>query len=198
MCLATAHAQVTQRFSAWTQASTEVDLTKDLEFQVTQMFRSDLLPYSFKQLNTELQLGYKFNKHWSAGGEFRFIGSNDAELRYSLYGKYRDGIEDFELQIRSKYQVQTSRNELPESAFRNKFLLGYEVTKDIMPYISYEIFYTMYYRENSFNEYRIEPGLELELNKHNDLALYYIHGRERNTNAPTIRHVFGLSYEYKW
>ena len=36
-----------QRYSAWLEAKTEIELFKDVDLTITQMFRSDLLPYSF-------------------------------------------------------------------------------------------------------------------------------------------------------
>jgi len=191
--------QIEQQFSGWTQVSTEFEIIKDLEIQVAQMFRFEMLPYEYNQVNTELQGTWKFNKHWKAGAEYRLTStSKEEQSRFAIFGRYRDGIDDFELQFRSKLQVETSNFGLPETIFRNKALLGYEITKDIMTYVSYELFYELYEVENTFNQYRIEPGIDLRLNKHNHLSLYYIHSRSMNTNNPRIRHISGLSYEYKW
>ncbi len=195
---AVAHAQQL-RYSAWLEAKTEVELWKDVDLTVTQMFRSDLLPYSFGQVNTELSAAYKFNKHWRAGAEYRFIqADNNQRNRYAVFAKYRDGINDFELAIRSQYQMETSRTALPEYVFRNKGSLGYELTKDLMPYIGFELFYRQYFRENNFNEYRISGGMEWELNKHNDVELFYTFSREINVSNPDLRHIFGFSYKYNW
>ena len=127
-----------QRYSAWLEAKTEIELFKDVDLTITQMFRSDLLPYSFGQVNTELSASYKLNKHWRVGAEYRYIQTdNQQRNRYAISAKYRDGINDFELAIRSQYQMETSSTALPEYVFRNKGSLGYELTKDLMPYMAF-------------------------------------------------------------
>ena len=188
-----------QRYSAWLEAKTEIELFKDVDLTITQMFRSDLLPYSFGQVNTELSASYKLNKHWRVGAEYRYIQTdNQQRNRYAISAKYIDGINDFELAIRSQYQMETSSTALPEYVFRNKGSLGYELTKDLMPYMAFELFYRQYFRENIFDEYRLAGGLEWELNKHNDVDIFYIYSREFNVSNPDFRHIFGLSYKYNW
>ena len=71
----------------------------------------------------------------------------------------------WELQWRMKAQIQWTQFELPEKELRNRFLLGYEINKHLMPYLAAEYFLTADHAETSFREYRYMAGAEYELNK---------------------------------
>jgi hypothetical protein len=184
----------------WVQISVEFEPVDDIEVQFSQMLRTELYPEQLlRQWNTEFGAAYAFNKHWKAGAEVRLTFAEGELLpRYAIYGRYRDGMGDFELQFRTKLQTDVTRTSLPETTLRNRFRLGYEVNKDMLIYVSYESFYRMYYIENLFSENRIETGIDYSINKHNSINLAYINSSEINESNPKTRHIASISYNYKF
>lgn len=189
-----------QQVHGWIQAGAEFDLTKDLELQVSLMARPEIYPdYTLTQYNTEIGLAYAWNKHWKAGLEGRFgLDEGFPESRLAASVRYRDGLGPWELQWRMKAQIQWTQFELPEKELRNRFLLGYEINKHLMPYLAAEYFLTADHAETSFREYRYMAGAEYELNKKQDLELTYIYSNAWNTGNQNIRHIASLSWKYNW
>lgn len=184
----------------WFQVAAEFEPVKDVEVQFSQMIRTELYPeLTFRQWNTEIGAAYAFNKHWKAGAEMRITVTGEGVIpRYAIYGRYRDGIGDFELQFRTKLQTEISKVALPETTLRNRIRTGYELNKDLLIYVSYELFYRMYFVENSFSENRIETGIDYSINKHNSINLAYLNSSEINESNPNTRHIASISYNYKF
>lgn len=189
----------TRSLHSWTEATISYDLNKDIGLKYGQMVRNELFPLNPEvSLISELSADYKFNKHWKAGAECR-LSFSPAEIqpRYAIFVRYRDGIGDFELQVRSKLQSETSQYELPVTEFRNKFSVGYELSKKLMPFVSYELFYRAQAAESNFNAHRTQAGFDYKFNKHHNISLGYMIDTEVYTYKPKQKHVISLSYAYE-
>lgn len=186
-------------YATWIQAGLEFEIVNDLDFAITEIVKQDIEFTGVHSLNTDVELKYKFAKKWSASADYRLkLLPTETIHRFGTSINFREGMGKFDLYFRSKYQYEIRQYRLPDQAWRNRIKLRYEATKDIYPYISYELFLNSTYRETSFNTYRVEAGSTFELNKHSEIQLYIMLDQELLKTKPVSYLVFGLAYQYKF
>lgn len=186
-------------YATWIQAGLEFEIVNNLDLAVTEIVKQDIEFPGVHSLNTDVELKYKLAKKWSASVDYRMkLLPTETIHRFGTSINFREGMGKIDLYFRSKYLYEIRQYRLPDQAWRNRIKLRYEATKDIYPYISYELFLNSNYRETSFNTYRIETGSTFELNKHNDIQIYIMLDQELLKTKPVSYLVFGLAYQYKF
>lgn len=186
-------------YAAWLQAGVNFDIIKDLTCEIAEQLRYSFESEAVYLANTDVSLSYKFNKHFKAGAEYRLKRyPGFFTHRPAVSATYSEGFNDFDVSLRTKYQHDFGNYILPDNAWRNKLMVKYNITKDIHPFVSGELFYEIFYKENSFNNFRFETGVKWELNKHNDVDLSYLLDKEFHKVNPIALHVAYISYLYKF
>ncbi|MFN3939452.1 MAG: DUF2490 domain-containing protein [Chitinophagales bacterium] len=184
-------------YATWIQAGVEFEIVNDLDFSLTEIIKQDIAFPVIHSLNTDLEIKYKPAKKWTIAFEYRLkLLPYETINRLGASVSFREGVGKVDLYFRSKYQYEIRQYRIPDQAWRNRIKLRYELTKDIYPYIAYELFLNRTYIETSFNTYRLETGSTFELNKHNEMQVYLMLDQEIWKNKPETYLVAGLAYQY--
>ncbi len=185
--------------NTWVELSADYDINKKIEAGIKYQNRYDWIYKKIAVQLTELSLSYELNEAITIATTYRAsFNLPGFSNRLSFSADYREGFKKIDLIYRTKYQIDWNNYEPRDVAWRNKITLEYELWKDLHPYISFEIFYVIYYTENAFNNYRSEIGIDYEVNKKNDLAFYFMIDQEFNVAKPVSLLVSGINYKYKF
>jgi hypothetical protein len=155
-------------------------------------------------------LEYKLNKRIKLSVNYRFISrrkiDNSYGLRHRFYFDftYRKKIQRFvatyRLRLLEQYTEIYSREtgKIPDYAIRNKLQLRYETDTKYTPFISGELWYSIDYKENLFNQFRLVGGIEYEINKFSSVTLSYIFQKEFNTEDPWTNYITSIGYSFSF
>ena len=183
----------------WVNAGISFEPIKDITVDLNEEARYNASIGSLNQLNTNISIDYKLSKKIKTGVEYRYsIRDNKNTNRFGWGISYKEGMGDFDLNLRTKFQYSPVLDGPEGTSWRNKLGLSYAINKDFSPFVSCEMFYSIANEISQFDNYRIEGGLDYGPNKHNDFTLSWIYDHEFNVNNPDIMHVLSFSYKYSF
>lgn len=199
-----------QNNGQWLSIGLQGKFNKQFSFEVEQGFRfSDWLAISQNNY-TEFGVNYKISKELKFSGAYRFtqrgsmFNSTRFENRFSVEGRYRVKLDDFRLNVRTRYltryrDVFTSENgKVPQRFFRLKAYLDYKINKQFWLSGGTELFWqlTNYYGRG-FNNLWLFGGIDYDLNKQQKISLTYIwQSREFASDDVAFGSVISLSYVF--
>ncbi len=183
----------------WMSVGVSFEPINDITVDINEEARYNMSIGNLYQLNTNFSIDYKLSKKFKSGVEYRYsIRDNRNTNRFGLSVAYKEGMGDFDLSLRSKFQYSPVPDGPEGTAWRNKAGLSYAINKDFSPFVSGEVFYSISNEIDQLDNYRIEGGLDYGPNKHTDFTLSWIYDREFNVNNPDIMHVLTLGYKYSF
>lgn len=190
----------------WISAGADFNLPKGFSAEVQETAKYDATVDLLYQLNTDISLDYKINKHFKATANYRFSSRlnegisapNEGVQRVSFAITGRKGFGDLDLSLRSRYQYDFHQSGINTSAWRNKLTAKYKINKKISPFAGGEIFYSFSNVINQFDDMRLEAGFDYTLNKKNTLSFYYLFDYPFHINDPLTMHIAGIDYIYKF
>ena len=144
---------------------------------------------------------FKLNKHFSFATKYRYIAvpikKNKRRLSFDMY--YSLKKKHFPLSFKYRLRMQDTKkfNSTKQNTdyWRNKFTLGYNISKLVDPFIAYEL----YFKFDNKNEFRVKRftfGLDWRLNKRMDLTTYYRLQQDINVKRPEKLNIVGLNFAY--
>ncbi|MBC8048242.1 MAG: DUF2490 domain-containing protein [Fimbriimonadaceae bacterium] len=186
--------------ATWVQAGGEFDLPKGFTLDISEQLRYNIETADPYRLLTDVAVGYKINKKLKTSFEYRYSSLADSKYnRIAASLSYRDGFGSFDIGFKTKLQYGfTLISGEDRSAWRNKITLKYDELKNINPYLSYEVFYSIANTENKFDNIRPEAGIEWQISDTHDISLYYMIDKPFNENDPLTLYVIGLNYLVKF
>ena len=173
----------------------------DFEFSFSEELRLDENFSHIDKVFSELGAEYKIKKGFYVSLGYRFDRDNDYESgnydlsnRIDLGLSYKQKFENFNLEIKSKYQTKSSSPEENNPTYwRNKLSFDYKLDNPFTPYASYE-FYYQFNDEKVINRTRISIGTKYEINNNNAVKVYYTFENRFNVKNLEHNHIWGLSY----
>ena len=157
---------------------------------------------------TDLGLKYKFNKHFSAGINYRFYQNKNKEEvfqtqhRLSADFKYKQKINRFTLAYRLRFQNKDEDFFTTESGnnlynLRNRLSVDYNINNfKLDPFFDVELFRRFENGNDSyFNKIRWTLGIEYPITKKSDVKLFYRIDNELNQTYNEDTYIIGLGYE---
>jgi len=183
----------------WTGVGFSFEPVNNFTFDFNEELRYNVSVADLYQINSNFSLDYKLSKKFKTGIEYRYsIRDGRNTNRYGWGLGYKEGLNDFELSLRTKFQYSPVPDGKEGTAWRNKAALSYEINKDFSPFVSGELFYSMSNEIDQLDNYRLEAGLNYGPNKHNDFSLSWLFDHEFNVNNPETMHVLTLGYKYSF
>lgn len=171
----------------------------DFKFSLSEEYRRFENFSQTKKLFTELEAKYEFIKDLSFSITYRFnqdrnheYGGFDLNQRFNFDLEYEYGINDFELSIRTRYQISKEIDETGKLS-RNKLSVRYKMRGPLDPYISSELFY-QFNDVRDFNRYRIELGAKYKINKNNSIKFGYLYENKFNRTDLQRNHIYFINY----
>lgn len=161
----------------WTGINFEKKLSKKIRIGLNNQFRLNENFSQPKKMFSELGLSYKFNQYVSSSFRYRFTSrfqkKDRARWTAILKMKYKIKPLDLTPSYRFRYQNEDQFNSNKEiNVMRHKFALGYNMTKLVAPFVSYETFYR-FNQINEFSNYRATIGLKWNLPNKWSISTYY-------------------------
>jgi len=184
-------------FELWSGAAFKLKINKKLSFGVQEQLRFNDTISALNKSFTEVGLKYKFNGHFSVEGSYRYIArpNRSNQHRATIDGNYswdKKGVPlSFNYRLRYQHLFAGKGDYI-----RNKVEFGYNLSKLVDPFISYEIFF----RLNGKNEFRVSRftvGLDWRIIKPLHASVFYRLQDDIFIKTPERRHIFGVMLNYK-
>ncbi|NOQ26745.1 MAG: DUF2490 domain-containing protein [Bacteroidales bacterium] len=203
--------KVTSDLEQWTSIGITKKINKHWKISLDQEFRFKKDISQFDTYFSDLGLGYKFNKHFSLGANYRFYQNKNSEgvfktqHRLSSDIKYKQKINRFTLAYRLRFQnkdedffTSTSSNKLYN--LRNKFSVDYNIKKfKFDPFFDVELYRQIEdINTTELSKLRWTIGLEYSLKKYGDLELFYRIENELNQSYNKDTYILGLGYKFSF
>lgn len=196
-----------QDFGLWTGIEVENKLSKrfDLAMELGNRWKDNLA----QRDESFASVGISWSKKaWSFATNYRFANEKNKDNynlahRFYLQGKYDFEFNRFSLSNRSRIQMQykninrSENGKLPESLFRNRLSLDYNIKGiPLKPEISYEFFYKINnYATKQIEKSRFILGLGYKINKDNQVGLSFITQKTVNQPNPSKKYILGIDYK---
>ncbi len=197
-------------FGIWYKINAEYSFSKKIEVDGTAMLRTFNNGSKIETAFLEGNVSYKFNKHLSISGAYRFNKNleddgvlhtrhkwiadikGETELgRFDLSGRLR-------FQRQDKTYFEDADDEIPDYHARMKFKTVYKTHSfPINPSISFETFSRVFEAtEKPIDKYRAGVGIEYSLNKKNSFEVEYMFERDFLPHLKNLNLVM-LTYDIK-
>lgn len=184
----------------WTAATFRVRFNKMIRISVEEQFRFNDTLSSFQGALSELGLRYCVNKRLSVKGGYRyFIGNGSANsMRYTFDVSYRWRKKSVPVSFSYRFRFQNSRENSTgtnKTYLRNRFSVGYRLSKRINPYLSYGLYYRLN-GKNEFRAWRLTGGIDWSFSKRCVLTTFYRYSKEINVMLPEADRIIGVMFSY--
>ena len=194
---------------------TTISVDKKISPKVTVFFDEELRLFNnVSQINlnyTNFGVSYSINKNIKISGVYRWIEKSQPNGTYSSRHRFYNDISlkykinPLTFAYRSRLQTQvrdvysSDNGTVPESYWRHKFDLKFDLNKPYTPYIAAEFRYQFNnnrIREanNEFDRGRYYIGCDYKITGSSTFGLYYMIQREFNINDPETDYVLGITY----
>lgn len=160
---------------------------------------------NFSNLNsaiTEAGISYEVTDRISAKTTFRYYYNTESFNRYRYTGDLSYSFSEKGFPWRFKYRIRFQntkkiyKNEY-STYIRNRFTVGYNLTKIADPYVAYEAYFKLNY-VNKFTVNRFYVGLDWKILKDLELETYFMLESEFGEPKPKITRVFGIGFAYNF
>lgn len=192
-------AQIPTDNELWSGGALDLKLNKKWSLGLKEQFRINNNISTLNQVFTELSGKYKVNKYFRLKANYRFVArpqkNNKTRLSLDILAKLKK--KDFPLSFGYRMRFQravTSVSKNTRSYIRNKFVVNYNLSKLVDPFIAYEIYFRPDKKE--FRVSRLTLGLDWKLNKRMELTSFYRIQRDINIKKPTRQNIIGVMFTY--
>jgi len=184
---------------AWISMGVSHEPVNDFTLEVNEEIRYNISVEELYQINTNISVDYKLSKKFKTGVDYRYSvrdGRNTNRFGWGI--SYKEGMQDFDLSLRSKLQYSPVPDGAEGTSWRNKAALSYQINKDFSPFVSGELFYSMSNEIDQLDNYRVEAGLDYGPNKHHDFTISWLYDVEFNVNNPDKMQVITFGYKHSF
>ena len=137
--------------------------------------------------NIDFKLGYRYSIRPGSNSK------NRINLDFNYDFKKKGSPFSFSNRVRFQF-ARTSNSGKTESFLREQIQMGYNLSKLVDPFVSFEIFFK--FGNNEFRNLRSSIGFDWKISKHWSASTFYILQREIFVGSPTRDHIFGISGKY--
>ncbi len=181
----------------WTNVETSIEILKHTELGFKQSLRLNDNVADFKLTHSTVGLQYEVSKLIRLGVAYRLTLRDDASPQHAVLGdlRLRFDLSPFKWSYRIRYHHEDRREKSAERHLRQKVGVKLRGKSSLRPFLAGELFYR--FREtkaDEFDKIRYFMGLELELNKTNEIEFFFLFQNELNSKDPSRATVFGISY----
>lgn len=195
----------------WESITLEKRLTSKTLLHFQQAARIAQNITQIKRTHYDIGLTYKINKIVSTSLDYRFINrfftENGTSIRHRIFWtlSLKKKIQPFVFIYRHRLQGQVNDfyssedGKIPNYYSRSKLTVKYEFNK-LSPYLATELYIKIINNWNTLlpNRYRVLGGFEYQLNKMNELELYYLFDRHFNEYNPLTNYVIGIGFTHRF
>lgn len=183
----------------WLSVGVSHEPVTDFTIDVQEEMRYNVSVAELYQINTNIAVDYKLSKKFKTGVDYRYSvrdGRNTNRFGWGI--SYKEGMQDFDLSLRTKFQYSPVPDGAEGTSWRNKVGLSYEINKDFSPFVSGELFYSMSNEIDQLDNYRVEAGLDYGPNKHHDFTISWLYDVEFNVNNPDKMQIITFGYKHSF
>lgn len=191
----------------WTDVCIEKKVTYALAIKLTQEFRFNENISELGTVLSDIGINYRISKKISIGGNYRLTEKRRLDNSYSTRHRYYFDIAykqktkiaslSFRTRFQSQYADFNSKTDgrTPTYYSRNKLSVKYNSGRKYEPYLASELYYQLNNPDgNKIDNVRYEFGVDYELNKLNNIELFYLIQQEYNVKNPGRDYIMGLGY----
>ena len=194
----------TNDFGIWTGMEAKKKLSKRFDWSVEMAYRQrdNLNQRDETFVATEIRYSKKI---FSAGLQYRLSdkkkkGYTAASHRFGGKVEVEPEFNRFKLGYRGQLQAQytgvnsTKNGHIPESYFRNRFKIEYNIKGlPLNPSLSYELFYRINpYATQQVEKNRYTLGVDYKINKHNTLGIAFLRDETIHVKNPEKQYIEGI------
>lgn len=194
----------------WFSAIAKYNITDALSASIEESWRTSEFSMS-SQTYTSLGFGYKFNKQFKVGFDYRFaqkgsfLNTQNLDNRYNFDLAFKEKIGDVRFSLRTRFQsryrdVFTSKNgKIPQNYSRNKMEISYKLPNDLTIGFSTELFIHLSEakdRNKYLDEIRYGLIADYSFGENHTLSAFWYYRDKMNYENPENINVIGLSYEF--
>ncbi|MGQ0827237.1 MAG: DUF2490 domain-containing protein [Bacteroidota bacterium] len=194
----------------WESITLEKRLTPKILLHLQQAARIAQNITQIQRTHYDIGITYKINKNISTSLNYRFINrfftENGTSLRHRIHWNLalKTKIQPFVFIYRHRLQGQVNDfyssedGKISSYYSRSKLTVKYEFNK-LSPYLAAEL-YTKIINWNTLqtNRYRLFGGFDYQLNKMNELELYYLIDKRFNEYNPLTNYVIGIGFTHRF
>ena len=202
-----AFAQVND-FALWENIYLEKPVNKNTAIHLNHEGRINENASQFYYTYADVGLTYKINKHFNATLDYVFIekqlNTKFWSARHQFYGDigFKKNIKSWRFYLRTMVQSQvqdifsSETGKIPSYYFRNKMTVKYNLGR-YCPYLAGELYnkLSLPIIENP-DKFRCFAGCFYELDKSNEIELYYLLEKQINVNNPNTNFVAGIGFAH--
>ncbi|MFZ2339803.1 MAG: DUF2490 domain-containing protein [Bacteroidales bacterium] len=197
-------------FGLWYSIAAEKEILKDLDLEIDVNLRTYHDAKEIEEGFADLGLGYKFNKHFSAGISYRYTQMReDDELyhpRHKWFADFRakTALGDFDISGRIRFQQRYKTYFEDENDKESKELLrlrgkaAYDIPKfPLNPFVTTELFMPIFGQvSRTVDKQRFTGGFEYNISKKHSLELEYMFQRDFFPDQ-TDMNIISINYSIK-
>lgn len=206
---ANGNAQHTEQ-QQWFSVVAKYNISDGFSASLEECWRISELSMS-SQTYTTFGLGYKINKQFKAGFDFRFaqkgsfLNTENIDSRYNFDLAFKEKIGDVKINARTRFQsryrdLNTSKyGKIPQNYSRNKIEFSYKLPSDLSIGFSTEFFIHLSEAKDMdryLDEIRYGLSAEYRFGENHTLSAFWYYRDKMNYENPENINVIGLSYEF--
>ncbi|PIP53722.1 MAG: hypothetical protein COX07_09185 [Bacteroidetes bacterium CG23_combo_of_CG06-09_8_20_14_all_32_9] len=160
---------------------------------------------------SDVEFSYKLNKLIKISVNYRFTNkrrpdnSYDSRNRFYVDVNIKKKFSPVTILFRSRIQTQytdynsSPEGQVPKNYFREKLTLKYDNNKKIIPYFSYEFYYSLNnVNSNTIDNTRKYFGFEYAINRKHSFNFFYLIQSRLNVSNPQRDFVTGVGYKFNF
>jgi len=198
-------------FGIWYGINAEHSLSKKIEFDISAMLRTNNNASMFEQFFLEGGVSYKFNKHLTISGAYRFTEKVEyTSVRYPRHKLFADvkgslpaGNFTFSSRLRLQYEKKTfiteEADKVPAYQGRIKLKAVYKIPAFFVnPYLYVESFSPLFQSSDRvIDKCRFSAGFEVRIAAKHSFETEYIYQLDNNSQK-SYMNILSLNYNIKF
>lgn len=208
-----ASAQIEKDFGVRVAVGYNSNLTKDIDFSISEEIRFTDNATSLERSYTTLGLDYELEKWIRFGLNYRFILDKRPDQSYGQRHRIMADLilrtyqKRYTLTYRARFQTEAKTYNYtqeygfaPASDFRNTFKAAYTINRIYQPFMTLDLRFllrdanTPYF--TGFDRSRFTAGVDIALAQKRELQLYFMTYRHWNTIEPDRVFVIGAEFNF--
>jgi len=193
--------------SLWTDIKIKYPIKKKFETSITPQIRYNFTDKSIKWFVADVDLSAKINKKIKTSTRYRYKTRDNATQHNLLLNFYFNSRKKhirpkYRLRYNKKFRFGKNDGELERKRdkdhIRNRVLCEYTKYKKYKPYIGAELFYLIdkTNEKYGFDIFRYYLGVEIDLNKKNELDISWVYEEVFNIDNLGREHIFKVGYSF--
>ena len=180
-------------FGMWYSITAEKEILKDLDLEVDVNLRTNHDLKEIEEGFADFGLGYKFNKHFSAGISYRYTQTREDDEQYHPRHKWfadfraKTALGDFDISGRLRFQqryktyFEDENDKESKEHLRFRIKTAYDIPKfPLNPFVTAELFLPIFDDnvDRTVDKQRFTGGFKYNISKKHSVELEYMFQRD--------------------